>query len=73
MTGHERDTATGVGIAAAVNVTLNVLLIPLWGIEGAAIATAISLMTWNILLAVWVYRRLGIYTTAAGSLGLRNT
>ncbi|MDQ3564372.1 MAG: polysaccharide biosynthesis C-terminal domain-containing protein [Pseudomonadota bacterium] len=34
MTGHERDTATGVGIAAAVNVTLNVLLIPVWGLKG---------------------------------------
>ncbi len=73
MTGHERDTATGVGIAAAINVTLNALLIPVWGIEGAAIATAISVATWNVLLAVWVYRRLGIYTTAAGSLGLRSS
>ncbi len=73
MTGHERDTATGVGIAAVMNVALNALLIPVWGIEGAAIATAISVATWNILLAVWVYQRLGIYTTAAGSFGLRST
>ena len=34
MTGHERDTATGVGIAAAVNVTLNVLLFPCGGLKG---------------------------------------
>jgi len=73
MTGHERDTASSVGIGAAVNVTLNVLLIPVWGIEGAAMATAISVVTWNILQAVWVYRRLGIDSTAAGSLGLRST
>jgi len=28
---------------------------------------------WSKKTAVWVYRRLGIYTTAAGSLGLRST
>ena len=71
MTGHERDTAWGVGIATVVNVALNGLLIPRWGIEGAAVATATSLVVWNLLLAVWVYRKLGIHCTALGAVSIR--
>jgi O-antigen/teichoic acid export membrane protein len=69
MTGHERDTARGVGIAAVVNVALNAILIPLWGINGAAIATATSLVVWNLILAMQVVRRLDIYPTAFGRMG----
>lgn len=71
MTGYERDTAKGIGIAALVNIILNVILIPLWRIEGAAVANAVSMVTWNVLLAVWVYKRLGIYSTAFGPIQLR--
>lgn len=71
MTGNERDTVKGVGIAALVNVALNAILIPLWGINGAATATATSLVVWNLILAVQVVRRLGIYPTALGRIELR--
>ncbi|BBO19071.1 conserved hypothetical protein [Candidatus Brocadia pituitae] len=71
MTGHERNVAIGVGISAALNVLLNALLIPQWSIAGAAIATASSMITWNILLAVWVYRTIGIHSTALGAFHLR--
>lgn len=71
MTGHERDTARSVGIAAVVNVVLNAILIPVWGINGAATATATSLVVWNLILAVQVVRRLGIYPTAFARIGLR--
>jgi len=62
MTGHERDTATAVGISAVLNVGLNAILIPRFGLEGAAAATALSTLTWNVLLSVFVYRRLGFYS-----------
>ncbi len=62
MTGHERDTALAVGAAALLNILLNALLIPAYGIEGAAVATALSTLTWNLLLAGFVYRRLGFYS-----------
>lgn len=68
MTGYERDTAKGMGIAALVNVLLNATLIPVWGIEGAAVANAVSTIAWNILLMAWAYRRLGICTNAFGKL-----
>jgi len=71
MTGHERDAARGIGISAMLNVVLNALLIPTWGIEGAALATASSMILWNILLAIWVYNRLGIHSTALGRVSLR--
>lgn len=64
MTGHERDTAKGVAIAALLNVLLNIILIPRWGMNGAAIATAVSLITWNLLLWRAVRIRLGINSFA---------
>ena len=64
MTGHERDTVIGVGIAAATNLVLNLILIPLLGIEGAALATMTSMIVWNGILFTRVRRKLGIVTTA---------
>jgi len=64
MTRYERDTAKGLAVSAILNVVLNLLLIPLLGIIGAAIATAVSLITWKVLLW-WVVRwRLGINSLA---------
>jgi O-antigen/teichoic acid export membrane protein len=67
MTGHERDTARGLAVAVAVNVVLNLLLIPLLGLEGAALATTTTLVLWNVLLWRAVRRRLGIDSTAMGA------
>lgn len=60
MTGHERLTATGVWVGATFNIVANLCLIPLWGITGAAIATASSILVWNGLLYWLVRRRLRI-------------
>lgn len=56
----------GVVIGAIVNLVLNMVLIPLWGVIGAAIATSAALIIWNILLVYWVYKRTGLRTTAIG-------
>ncbi len=64
MTGHERDVAIAVFISAMLNIILNLILIPQFGMEGAATATAISLAVTNLLLAWWVYKRIGILSTA---------
>ena len=63
MTQNERLTAKGVVIAAIVNLILNIILIPLWGTLGAAVATSISIILWNCLLALWLYQKLGVTTT----------
>jgi O-antigen/teichoic acid export membrane protein len=64
MTGHERDTARSMVFAAVCNVALNLALIPIVGIAGAAIGTAVSLVVWNVMLWWAVRRRLGIRSTA---------
>ncbi len=66
MTGHEWDTAKGIGIAALLNLALNLVLVPIWNIEGAAIANSASMVTWNILLARWVYKRLNVRASVIG-------
>ncbi len=52
MTGHHLDCARVVSVCAVLNLILNLVLIPTWGIAGAAIATALSMMLWNL----WLYR-----------------
>lgn len=56
MTGYAWYSAAGVLVAGVLNVALNVILIPFFGLEGAALATAVSLMVHNVLLAYWVFR-----------------
>lgn len=67
MTGYERDTARGLALAVAANVVLNLLLIPSLGMEGAALATAVTLASWNLLLWRATRARLGIDSTALGA------
>ena len=64
MTGHERDVTRVVAIAAGLNVALNMALIPLFGVVGAALATSFSLAFWNVWLWVLVQARLGIRCSA---------
>jgi len=64
MTGHEVDTAKALAIGALSNIILNVVLIPYFGMEGAALATTVSLSAWNIMLYRQVNRRIGIDSLA---------
>ncbi|MEH6658773.1 polysaccharide biosynthesis C-terminal domain-containing protein [Leeuwenhoekiella marinoflava] len=43
--------------AVLLNALLNFLLIPKYGMEGAAIASALSVIFWNLLAALWVYKK----------------
>ncbi len=60
MTGHERDTTKSILVAAIVNVALNLSLVPVWGIIGAAVATACTLIVWNVIMWHKVRTRIGI-------------
>ncbi len=60
MTAHHRRAAAILGSAALLSVALNLLLIWLLGINGAAWATAAALAGWNIAMCVYVYRDLGL-------------
>ena len=75
MYGRSRLLLVNALVAGALNLVLNSLFIPLWGIEGAAIATAISNVTISVLQIVELRRfesislRWGFYarTVAAGT------
>jgi O-antigen/teichoic acid export membrane protein len=60
MTGYERDTAKGFMVSALLNIALNLVLVPISGMAGAAYASALSLALWNIILMRLAYRRVGI-------------
>ena len=60
MAGEQKVTVFVYGAALAVNIALNIVLIPVLGIAGAAAATALAMMTEALLLHITVRRRLGI-------------
>jgi len=66
MSGHQKATAYCMAFAAIVNVSLNYMLIPLYGVEGACIANLVSNILWNGLLAIYCRKTLGIDTTIMG-------
>lgn len=66
MTGHERITARAIGFSAVLNFGLNMLLVPPLGLEGAAVASGLSLIAWNLLLWRAVRRELGLRPSAFG-------
>jgi len=63
MTGNERYSLYAVILAMLLNTILNYFLIPQYGINGAAIASAFSILTWNMYLFIVVIRKLKINTT----------
>lgn len=59
MTGHPKIRFLGVLASAVINVGLNYLLIPLWGIDGAAFASMVSTVFINILgffIVKWILK-----------------
>lgn len=68
MTGHERAVASTVALGTLANLGLDLVLIPRWGVEGAAVARAVSLMGWNVAQVILARRRLHIDSTLLGNL-----
>lgn len=64
MTGYERVNGRIYGVVVACNIVLNVSLLTFtdWGIEGVALATALTIALRNVWLYIEVRRRLGINT-----------
>lgn len=60
LNGFERLAAVGAGVSVILNVVLNALLIPKFGLVGAAIALTIGQSTAAILMNVMIARKLGI-------------
>ncbi len=58
MTGHERSAAVLLVVVAIANAIASGVLVNLFGLTGAAIATSGSLIIWNTAMAVFLWRRL---------------
>lgn len=65
-----QERLVGIGMAASVvcNILLNYFLIPRYGVNGAAIATAVSVGVWNVLMVIFAKRVLGINANAGAAL-----
>lgn len=61
MSGHQYLKVFGDFALVVTNVSLNIFLIPKWGILGAAAATAISIAGVSLLMVILVYRTLNIH------------
>jgi O-antigen/teichoic acid export membrane protein len=62
MTGNQRIAAWVIGGCAVLGIALNAVLIPIWGMVGAATATTIAYGLRTVLLGYLVRRLVGIRT-----------
>ncbi|MGH8624652.1 MAG: polysaccharide biosynthesis C-terminal domain-containing protein, partial [Gammaproteobacteria bacterium] len=60
LTGYQNLSARVFGITAMVNIVLNATFIPIWGLEGAALATMGTTILWNVWLYILIKKHLGI-------------
>lgn len=64
MSGYERSALAGMGVGLLTNLLLAVILVPVLGVTGGAIAFATSLLAWNGMFVLAARRHMGINATA---------
>ena len=62
MTDNQRTYQNVIIIAFVINVVLNIILIPKYSYTGAALASSIAMIFWNLTLVVIIKKRLGFWT-----------
>ncbi|MFM8304354.1 MAG: lipopolysaccharide biosynthesis protein [Actinomycetota bacterium] len=70
MTGNQRAYAWLLGISTIVTAALDIAAFQVWGIEGIALATAVSLTVQNFVQAAMLRRRTGFHSIADVRLAL---
>jgi O-antigen/teichoic acid export membrane protein len=65
MTGFEKESSKGMIIAITINIALNLILIPTFGLNGAALSSMLSIFFWNLILRHYVKTRVGIESSGA--------
>ncbi len=63
MTGYANSSLLALVLSICINCLLNIFLIPAWGLEGAACATTISIVFWNVMLWQIVRKKINIRPT----------
>ena len=61
MTGNQRIFRNIILVGVSINIILNYLLIPLYSYNGAAFATFMSIVSWNIIGTIYIKRKFGYY------------
>lgn len=67
MTQYERKATWVLAFSVSLHIALNVILIPLWSVEGAAVARMISVVIGNFVMLWFVWSRLQLDPTALGN------
>lgn len=62
MTGYQALLSRILIVTLGINIVLNLILVKKYGINGAAWATAISLVFWNCVASYFIYKKLKIRT-----------
>ena len=62
MCGRERRMRTNTVVVGLLTIILNLILVPIWGALGAALATGISMALLNLGAFYFVWKDLGIWT-----------
>lgn len=68
MTKFHKQSLYILTLAAIINLVLNVFLIPLFGLEGAAATTAITTVFWNVTMYFYIRNNLDIDSSIIGFL-----
>jgi len=62
MSGNQVFFTRVVTVTTLANIVLNAILIPMYGMEGAAAATLVTTATWNLIGVRYIFRKYGIRT-----------
>ena len=62
MTGHEKDLKNCALLSGICSIILSLILIPFYGVIGAALATTAAISIQNFMGVYWVKERLGFNT-----------
>lgn len=62
MTGNQKIVQNIILFTVVLNIGLNYSLIPIYGIDGAAGATSISTIVWNLIAIFFIRTKLGFFT-----------
>lgn len=66
MTNYAKKAANSLFFSLLLNIVLNLVLVPSFGAEGAAIATSVSMILLNLVNIYWVWHYLAINPTVLG-------
>ena len=62
MTGKQKTFQNIITISTIINIVLNFILIPNYGLIGAAISNVISICLWNFVSMIYVYKYYNVVT-----------